>query len=596
MSRIPGNIPILFPLIFLSLFFIIPMVSILQTGLQNDEGDLSLTHVGEVVNNSYYRHVIGFTIEQALYSALTTMALGLPAAYLLTKHQFPGKSAIRALLTVPFVLPTITVAMGFILLFGKFGLVNDLLALFWTRQSILYNLPSIVLAHTFFNFAIVVRLVGTSWAGMDPKLEQAAESLGAPPHRRFLHVTLPHLLPAILGSFILTFMYCFMSFTIVLVLGGPTLTTLEVAIYTESSVIFNREMASALAIVQLCFTIFFLYLYTHISSKLPDISPLSSVPNGKSTHIIRTKSTGRSVLATFTSSPLADLRSSGSTASCHSIPPLHPRNRLRAFFGKGIPSFRTLPRKIAIFLYIVIIALVIIGPVFEVVRHSLIVDGEGGESYSFDRYRELWNAEGSPANVSPIDATINSLFFAFMTVMLAVPLGTIIAYVLHGRSFKGKNILTAIFMLPLGISAITLALGLIRGYSTGFLSMRGSWYWIVIAHTILAYPFVMRSVSSSLKGFNPTQRDAAMSLGASRMVSFFRVELPQILPGIIVGAIFALAISVGELGATYMLYKPEYATLPMVIFRYIGIRDYGMGSAVSVVLMLIVFLDRKSVV
>ena len=144
-------------------------------------------------------------------------------------------------------------------------------------------------------------------------------------------------------------------------------------------------------------------------------------------------------------------------------------------------------------------------------------------------------------------------------------------------------------------SAITLALGLLRGYSTGFLVLNGTWYGIVIAHSILAYPFVMRSVSATLKNLNPHLREVSMSLGADRMITFFRVELPLILPGIVVGAIFAFSISMGELGATYMIYRPEYATLPMVILRYHGTREFGVGIALSVILMLIVFLSFLSI-
>ena len=82
-----------------------------------------------------------------------------------------------------------------------------------------------------------------------------------------------------------------------------------------------------------------------------------------------------------------------------------------------------------------------------------------------------------------------------------------------------------------------------------------------------------------------------MSLGADRVVTFFRIELPLIMPGILVGAIFSFSISMGELGATYMIHRPEHATLPMVIYRSIGSRDFGMGSVLSVVLMGIVFLS-----
>lgn len=559
----------LVPLVFLAMFLFFPMYSVLKTGLL-DDGRPTLEYLREIWGSDHHRRVIRFTIEQALWSSLLTLLLGLPAAYLLSQHDFPGKSAVRALFTIPFVLPTITVAIGFILLFGKDGIVNDFLDLFWERKKLLYNLQAIVLAHAFFNFAIVVRLVGAAWSGIDRKLEDAAASLGASQWERFRRITLPLLLPSILASMILTFMYCFMSFTIVFILGDVSLSTIEVEIFTLNTTFVDYELASALAIIQLLFTLLFLYLYMAISSRLPDAVSDADLKVGSGS---RNKSQGmKSVRELF-----QGLR--GSIRSWRSVKP-------GAVFQ---------PRRIAIAGYVILIGVLILGPMLEVVRHSFIVREGGTDHYSLQWYRMILNASTSPAGVSPVDAIINSLFFAFMTIVIAVPLGTAIAYAMHGKEFRGKNLLGAMFMLPLGISAITLALGLLRGYSTGFLVLNGTWYGIVIAHSILAYPFVMRSVSSTLKSLNPRLKEASMSLGADRMITFFRVELPLILPGIVVGAIFAFSISMGELGATYMIHKPEYATLPMVILRYNGSRDFGVGIALSVILMLIVFISFLSI-
>ena len=568
LGRILRGIPYLFPMVFLLLFFFYPIVSVLRTGFM-ENGDFTSRYITDILGSPHYRHVIGFTIEQAFYSALATLLLGLPAAYLLAKHDFRGKVMVRALITIPFVLPTITVALGFILLFGKYGVVNDVLALFWERKKLLYNLQSIVLAHTFFNFAIVVRLVGASWGSLDPRLEEAAASLGAPPWKRFLHITLPQLLPAIAASFTLAFMYCFMSFTIVLVMGGVELSTVEVEIFTLNNTLVEYELASALAVVQITFTLMFLYVYTCISSRFPD--------------------------AAYEGDPLTQMKRIGRKDRLKGSPdPKSRKDRLKDSPDpkdrKARNSLLTI-RKTAIACYVVLILVIIVGPMVEVVRHSFIVNEGGEDRYSLEAYRMILDPPEDTGGVRPMDAIINSLFFAFMTMVVSIPLGTIIACYLHGKRSGLRNVLGALFMLPLGISAITLALGLLRGYSSGLLVLNGTWYGIVIAHSILAYPFVMRSVSSSLKSFNPHLRDAAMSLGADRVVTFFRVELPLIMPGILVGAIFAFSISMGELGATYMIHKPEYATLPMVIYRYIGSREFGIGSALSVVLMCIVFLS-----
>lgn len=108
---------------------------------------------------------------------------------------------------------------------------------------------------------------------------------------------------------------------------------------------------------------------------------------------------------------------------------------------------------------------------------------------------------------------------------------------------------------------------------------------VVIAHTIIAYPFVLRAVSTALKKIKPNLREAALSLGAGEWKAFLRVELPLAAGGLIVGAIFAFAMSIAELGATYMLATPEYTTMTIAIYKFLGARQFGSASALSVLLM-----------
>jgi thiamine transport system permease protein len=172
-----------------------------------------------------------------------------------------------------------------------------------------------------------------------------------------------------------------------------------------------------------------------------------------------------------------------------------------------------------------------------------------------------------------------------MTVLFSLPLGVSVAFLLTRTKFPLKNVFDAIVMLPLGISSISLGLGYVRSFHKPPLMITGTWYAIVFAHTIIAYPFVMRAISPILKKMKPTLVDAAMSLGATRMRAFFLVEIPIIKPGIIVGATFAFAISIGELGATYMLYRPHLTTMPISIYRFLSAHDLVGASAMGMILI-----------
>ena len=173
-----------------------------------------------------------------------------------------------------------------------------------------------------------------------------------------------------------------------------------------------------------------------------------------------------------------------------------------------------------------------------------------------------------------------------MTVLFSLPLGISIAFLLTRTTFPYKSFFDAIVMLPLGISSVSLGLGYVRSFHKPPLMLTGTWYAIVCAHTIIAYPFVMRAVMPILKKMSATLVDAAMSLGATRFQTFVRIELPIVKPGIIVGATFAFAISIGELGATYMLYHPSLTTMPISIYRFLSAHDLVGASAMGVILIL----------
>lgn len=157
------KIILMLPLIFLTLFFYLPLVSIIHEGLW-DNG-FTLKYIIEVLSSSYHRGVILFTIKQALGSTLLTLILGLPGAYIFAKYEFPGKGFLKAILTVPFVMPSIMVALGFILLFGKQGFFTQLIG---RDLGILYNWKAILLAHAFYNFPVVVRMVSSLWQRVNP--------------------------------------------------------------------------------------------------------------------------------------------------------------------------------------------------------------------------------------------------------------------------------------------------------------------------------------------------------------------------------------------------------------------------------------------
>ena len=215
------------PAVFVALFFAFPLVAILERGL---------TSAGGISLPAGTAGLLWFTVWQATASTVLTLAAGLPLAWAIGRFRFRGRSLARALVLVPFVLPTVVVATAFLALLPA-GYERGIWA--------------ILAAHVFFNVAVVTRIVGGAWATIDPTSAEAAAVLGAGPLRRAREVTLPQLAPALSAAAALTFLFCFTSFGVILILGGPGRATLETEIYNRAARLFDLQAAAALSLLQL---------------------------------------------------------------------------------------------------------------------------------------------------------------------------------------------------------------------------------------------------------------------------------------------------------------------------------------------------------
>lgn len=232
------------PAIFFAVFFFYPLATIFWEGL----GSIGISKLTELLVSSRNRNVIWFTVWQALVSTALTIVIALPAAALLARLRGKKRLWLRGLVTVPFVLPTVVVAGAFEGLFFRLGLDSGGFRLRHTVWAIL-------LAHVFFNYAVVVRIVGSFWAGLDQRIEEQARVLGAGKLRVFWMVTLPRLRPALASTAAMVFLFSFTSFGVVLLLGGPRRATLETEIYRQAVTRGDLQVAATLAFVQFLFVL-----------------------------------------------------------------------------------------------------------------------------------------------------------------------------------------------------------------------------------------------------------------------------------------------------------------------------------------------------
>ena len=503
------GIAVVVPVAFLVAFFAYPVATILGRGLWPD-GHLDLAPLGDVVGDAALRDIAWFTVWQAALSTVLALAVGLPGAFVLARYRFRGRALVRALIVVPFVLPTIVVASAFLAL------------------GVEPSLGAILLAHVFFNYAVVVRVVGGLWAHLDPHQEEAARVLGASRVRAFTGVTLPALRPAILAAASITFLFTFTSFGVILVLGGPTRSTLETEIYRQTAQLLDLRTAAALSILQLVAVVVLLVVAGHFQGRRAVALGLRA-----------TAATARSV------------RSLGD----------------RALLGANLA-----------------LMLALLGvPMAVLVARSFAT--ANGPSFGF--YRALGELRsGSVLFVPPVEAIVNSLLFATVATAIALMVGGLAAFAVV-RHRRGRA-LEAALALPLGISAVTVGFGFLIALDEGPLDLRTSWIIVPIAHALIAIPFVVWLITPILRSIDPRLREAAAVLGASPLRVWREVDFPIIGRAFAIAGGFAFAISLGEFGATLFIARPERPTLPVVIYRLLGqpgAQNFGAAMAASTILM-----------
>jgi thiamine transport system permease protein len=217
---------------------------------------------------------------------------------------------------------------------------------------------------------------------------------------------------------------------------------------------------------------------------------------------------------------------------------------------------------------------------------------EVDQGLTLDFYRELSiNRQNSLFYTPPTTAIATSLGYAGATVLLALGIGLPASWALarHSQAFSSR-ILDPVLMLPLGTSAVTLGLGFIVALNKPPLDLRASPFLIPLAHTLVAFPFVVRSLTPALRSIQPRLRQAAAVLGASPGQALRHVDLPLVGRALLVAAAFAFMISMGEFGATALVGRPEFPTIPVAIYRFLsqpGGINYGQALALSTILMLV---------
>ncbi|MBD3689266.1 iron ABC transporter permease [Nanchangia anserum] len=513
------------PAAFLIVFFAWPAATLVGYGLGGEDG-LDVAALGAILARARVWSVVATTVWMAAAGTAGSLVLGVAGAHVLYRLRFPGRGVARALVLAPFVLPTVAVSAGFRALFAETGSLGFL--------GIDETPAAVIIAMMFFNVSLVTRVVGSAWAHLDPRPEEAALMLGAGPVRVMWDITRPRLTPILTSVGAIVFLYCAAAYSLVLILGGHHVATIETEIYRETTQLFNLRTAAVLSLLQLCVVGVVLVVAARL----------------------RARSLASSEVARAVDRPIR-------------------RRDIPWVAGVGL-----------------VIGGLTIAPLAEIVVRSLTRGGE----WTLANYADLGREDASGALAcSVVESLGTSLRTAAVAATCALVIGCLIALVLAQRPATSwdrrlMRVFDSFTMLPLGVSAVTVGFGFLLTLSGPPLNLARSGLIVVAAQASVAVPLVVRMTVPVMRGIDPRVREAATMLGSSPLGVLARIDMRFLARPALVAWGFAAAMSLGEFGATSFLVRPLTPTLPVVIYQLSarpGASEQGLAMAASVVLSLV---------
>lgn len=488
--------------------------------------------------NYISQNVLEFTLLQSFSSTILTLIISIPIAWTLGRHRWPFESLIRTVLTLPFVIPSIIAAMGILTLVGSHGL--DLRTnegtWWWT----------LIISHAWFNMALIIRFCEPLLSKLDPDLEEQLRLLphGRTRASRIKNLWAPLLLPSIVAAACMTFVFSFTSFALVrwITVRDNTLESMMAEVSSSAGIQGYMEPTSDIvmgaSLIQFTILLASLWLTSVIQRDRKAI-----LPQARPEHVRKPNSRGWLVI----------------------LPAL---------------IFAVLP---------------LISVVIGSFRIRELGESGGGFRWGTDGWNQAYHGSFSFAPMS--EAILNSLGYAAITILVALPLGYALASTINDLEKRRPNLarlLDVFTMLPFALSAAMVGLGVLLGIiKLDVSSAYQFWALPSLAHIMLTTPFVVRIMLPALRSLDNSYDENARVLGMDEFSRFIKIKIPLLKGSIIISSIFVIAMSLGEFGASFIVAKnSDWTTMPLLIdaWRAKPMKDplsAPASNAVATVLMVI---------
>ncbi|MHB2017238.1 MAG: ABC transporter permease [Candidatus Xenobia bacterium] len=528
---------------FLAVFLLIPMLSLVWvsfTGepvnvfgmvLRGDFGGLLSLHPSLHYYQEFFttrRYYTGL-INSLVYGGTVTFGcclLGVALALIMARTAIPFKNVLRVMAVFPLAVPPYLMALSFIILFGRGGIVTRLMHVAWDPFTPL----GAVLVQVFAFFPLIFLTTSATLERLDPSMEEAASMLGAERVYSFFTVSLPLLLPGIAAGAFLTFIRSFGDFATPLLLMPERVKLIVVEAYRDMSGNTYWGGASTLSTMMVLVILVILALQKYGVE----------------------------------------------------------RNRFETLTGKAIAQPRLFSHRGICLVLFVVTALVLAFPLLNLAVIGLLsISREWGSTLfptalTLEHYRQVLIVNPS--------AVINSWLLCLAALAGALVLALAVAWTIHRTKFWGRHVLDFTTLLPFIIPGTAFAIGLVTVFNEPPLALHLTVTLVVIAYVVTRAPYAVRSIMASFQQIGPSMEESSKTLGGTGTLTLWKVLIPLVRPGILAGGIMIFISCMTDVAITIMVCPPAAYPASQAIFSEIAESHYFAASAYGIILMAIIFV------
>lgn len=517
------------------LFLLYPFLNLITRSFFSSKAEgFTLANYIRFFTKKYYYSSLGRSLFVSFAATLTTMVIGVPIAYLMTRYNVWGKRYLHVLIIMCLMSPPFIGAYSWIMMFGRAGFITNIFSKWGIILPTIYGKAGIILVFTFKLFPYVYLYTSGAMGSIDSSLEEAAENLGSGKLRRLFTVTLPVILPSVAAGAIMVFMTSLADFGTPMLIGEGY-TVLPVLVYNEymSEIGGNANLASALSVIVVACSLTVLLVQKHVVSK--------------KNYVMTT---------------------------------MRPPQEVKLKGWKR--ALATLP--------VMLVTLIGIMPQIVVVTTSFMKADFTGFTggWGLDNYRTITRRLGT--NIR------NTFTYSTIAIVFIILLGMLISYIIVRQKGIAGQAMDMLIMFPYVIPGAVLGISLIIAFNKPPLLLTGTAVIMIIAFVVRKLPYTVRSGSAFLQQMDPSVEEASINLGVSPMKTFFRITARLMAPGIFSGAILSWITCINELSSSIMLYGGKTSTISVAIYTEVVRNSYGTAAAlasiltVSTVASLLIFL------